>query len=176
MNRKKILCLLYICFFIILMPVYIYATSEITTMSAEVKFSTFTPAEITHNAIISVSSINGILKTKSSVDFGSNISASADLLYYLNDQTVNVSTVVKGSINHKSEFYISTPKLGESNTSISYKLKITLVSIEGNISYLYWPSSATYQRANIVDYSSTTITSAGGTVTFESGNQQYGNT
>lgn len=180
MNRKKILCLLYICFFIILMPVYIYATSEITTMSAEVKFSTFTPAEITHNAIISVSSINRILKTKSSVDFGSNISATADMLYYLNGQSVNVSTVSKGAINHKSEFYISTPKLSETDTSISYQLRITLKNVSDNTSYVYWPSSGTatvYQTVNIVESSSKTITATGGgTVTFESGNQQYGDT
>ncbi|MGE4385708.1 MAG: hypothetical protein AB7E39_07610, partial [Endomicrobiaceae bacterium] len=177
MNRKKILFILYICFFIIFMPVCVYAASEITTISAEVAFSTYTPATITHSSITSVSAINGVLKPKALVNFGDNISATADLLYYLNGQTLNISTVSKGPISHKTDFYISTPQLSETDTSISYQLKITLQNNSGTTSYLYWPSSSTYQTAGIVSYSSGVVTAgSGGTIRFESGNQQYGNT
>lgn len=174
--NKKIVKLISSVFILLFAAALSYA-ADYYTFTAEVTFSTVTPASITHSSITSVSSINGVLKTKASVDFGDNISATADLLYYLNGQTLNVSTVSKGPISHKTDFYISTPQVSETDTSISYQLKITLQNNSGTTSYLYWPSSSTYQTADIVSYSSGVVTaSGGGTITFESGNQQYGNT
>jgi len=175
--NNKIICLLSSLVIVIFAAVFSYA-ADYKVFSAEIVFSSVTPASITHSAITTVSSINGILKAKAYVDFGSNnLSAVADLRYYVNGQSLNISTVSKGAINHRTEFYIATPKLNSSDTSVSYQLKITLQDSSGSTSYLYWPSSSTYQSVNIVNSSSNVVTaSGGGTVKFESGNQQYGDT
>ncbi|MEA5001784.1 MAG: hypothetical protein VB017_07900, partial [Endomicrobiaceae bacterium] len=175
--NNKIIRLLSSLVIVIFAAVFSYA-ADYKVFSAEIVFSSVTPASITHSAITTVSSINGILKAKAYVDFGSNnLSAVADLRYYINGQSLNISTVSKGAINHRTEFYIATPKLNSSDTSVSYQLKITLQDSSGSTSYLYWPSSSTYQSVNIVNSSSNVVTaSGGGTVKFESGNQQYGDT
>ena len=168
MNKKNIILLSLGLFFIA--PIYVFGAEQLfKTVTA---MASFPIARIIHNEVKTVSSVKGILEAKIYVDFGSYTSATAKIRYYLNGQSSDILEKEKGAIQHEQDFYISLPKFDSSDTQVDYQIMVTL----DNTTYLYWPSSATYQRANIVDYSSTTITSAGGTVTFESGNQQYGNT
>lgn len=145
--------------------------------SAEVQFSTFTEPTVEHSpAITSVSAIEGILNAKALVNFGACKSATAELVYKT-DIDVEFSTTSKGSVLHKSYFYIATEKLNSSAATVDYRIIAACKDAYDNIHYAYWPSSFTYQTANIVSSSSGTVTAAsGGTVIFGSGNQQYGNT
>ncbi|MDD2524559.1 MAG: FlgD immunoglobulin-like domain containing protein [Endomicrobiaceae bacterium] len=172
MNKKNIILLSLGLFFIV--PIYVFGAEQLfKTVTA---MASFPIARIIHNEIKTVSSVRGILDAKISVDFGNYTSATAKIRYYLNGESSNILEKEKGAIQHEQDFYISLPKFDSDDTQVDYQIMVTF----DNTSYVYWPSSGTatvYQTVNIVESSSKTITATGGgTVTFESGNQQYGDT
>jgi len=157
------------------------ATKMIVTSEAEFPFY---DAQITHNGVDYVSAIDGILNVKSSVDFGSYISATAQLKYYFNDSSSSQITIDKGNISENTYFYIATSKFQSNYEKINYQIKITLKKEQDPQEYyLYWPqqltaSSDTFHTAQITSSISTEIddTSKETVIKFFSGNQEYGNT
>ena len=157
------------------------ATKMIVTSEAEFPFY---DAKITHNEVDFVSAIDGILNVKSSVDFGSYISATAQLIYYFNDSSSSQITIDKGNISENTSFYIATSKFQSNYEKINYQIKITLKKEQDPQEYyLYWPqqltaSSDTFHTAQITSSISTEIddTSKETVIKFFSGNQEYGNT
>ena len=176
MNKIKFFQLLLITFFMFISPL-IYADS-VFEFGAEVVFPSFWEATINHTPVNSVSSVNRILNVKSSVDFGGYISATAQLLYYFDTDETSVNTVNKGSILHKSKFYMATPKFQSSYDAINYQIKITLKKNGDDTEYYsYWPSSDTFHSATITNSTAThIIASDGGNVKYESGNQEFEST
>ncbi len=174
MNKIKLFSSLLITFFM-LTASFIYADS-VFEFGAEVVFPSFWEATIEHNPPVNfVSSVNRILNVKSSVDFGGYISASAQLLYYFDNDETSVNTVDKGSVSHRAKFYTATPKFQSSYEKISYQIKVTLKKRNApDDYYAYWPSSDTFHTALITNSTTSYITATdGGTVVFESGNQEY---
>ena len=173
MNKIKFSSLL-ITFFMLIAPL-VYADS-LFEFGAEVVFPSFWEAEIEHNPPVnSVSSVERFLNIKSSVDFGGYISATAQLLYYFDNDETSVNTVDKGAVSHKAKFYMATPKFQSSYEKINYQIKVTLKKRnDSGDYYAYWPSSDTFHTALITSSTTSYITAAdGGTVVFESGNQEY---
>ena len=138
-------------------------------------------AKIVHDEITAVSAIDRLLNAKISVDFTGYQSATAKLVYYLNgDQsTKQEEPVDEGKkINNKQDFYIELPQFSDTDTSVSYQIKIALKDNTGNTVYTYWPSGAssdTFNTSQITSVASKTIGAAGGTVELDSGNQEIGN-
>jgi hypothetical protein len=175
MNRKKIISLIIGLLTLPAVPVYMFGSQQIVKIiSAAISFPV---SSIIHNEIKTVSSVKRILEAKISVDFGGNVSATAKMNYYINGNSGSIAVKDKGAIQDKEEFYISLPKFDSGDTAVDYQIQVTFKDSYNNTSYLYWPSSSTYQSVNIVNSSSNVVTaSGGGTVKFESGNQQYGDT
>jgi len=176
MNKIKLVSSLLIAIFMFITSL-IYADS-VSEFGAEVIFPSFWEATINHTPVNSVSSVNRILNVKSSVEFGGYIRATAQLLYYFDNEETFIDTIDKGSISHKATFYIATPKFQSSYETINYQIKATLKKKDDDKDYyVYWPSSDTFHTALITK--STTnfvVASIGGNVEFESGNQEYKNT
>ena len=157
------------------------ATRMLVTSEAEFPFY---DAQITHNGVDFVSAIDGILNIKSSVDFGSYVSATAKMIYYFNDAPSSSVTVDKGNISKNTDFYIATPKIQDNYEKINYQIKIALKKENDEQDYfVYWPqqltaSSDTFHTAQITSTKSEVIddTSKETVIKFFSGNQEYGNT
>ena len=138
-------------------------------------------AKIVHDEIVAVSAIDRLLNAKISVDFTGYESATAKLVYYLNgDQSTKQEEPVNEGkkINNKQDFYIELPQFSDTDTSVSYQIKIALKDNTGNTFYTYWPSGAssdTFNTSQITSVASKTIGAAGGTVELDSGNQEIGN-
>ncbi|MBR3628528.1 MAG: hypothetical protein IKN42_06770 [Elusimicrobia bacterium] len=137
-------------------------------------------AKIVHDEIVAVSSIDRLLNAKISVDFTGYESATAKLVYYLNgDQSTKQEEPVNEGkkINNKQDFYISLPQFSDTDTSVSYQIKIALKDAAGNTFYAYWPSSDTakFNTSQITSIASKVIGTDGGIVELESGNQEIGN-
>lgn len=167
---------------IVLFGVYVctFASPINIVKSAFAKFPAVI-AKIVHDEINAVSAIDRLLNAKISVDFTGYESATAKLVYYLNgDQsTKQEEPVDEGKkINNKQDFYIELPQFSDTDTSVSYQIKIALKDSTGNTVYTYWPSGAssdTFNTSQITSVASKTIGAAGGTVVLESGNQEIGN-
>ena len=187
MNKKYFSSLL-ASFIILFASVYVFADGVNRTYKSVALFPTFFEAKIMHTAVNSVSPIDAILNIKTQVNFGNYISATAQMLYYFDDDSSSVSTVDKGSISHKADFYMATPKIQSSYDKINYQIKITLKKKDDTADYYsYWPSTGTYYQAQVVSSTTThpaTITnsttshitaSSGGMLEYESGNQEFEN-
>ncbi|MFA7073927.1 MAG: FlgD immunoglobulin-like domain containing protein [Endomicrobiaceae bacterium] len=176
MNRKQIFLSILLVFSVLLAsPVYMFGAQQIVKVVSAA--ASFPVARIIHDEITTVSSIRRILEAKISVDFGGYTSATAKINYYLNGSSESILVKDKGAVQDQEEFYISLPKFDSGDAKVDYQIQITFKDAYDNTSYLYWPSSSTYQTADIVSYSSGVVTAgSGGTIRFESGNQQYGNT
>ena len=176
MNKIKLFSLFLISFFMMITSL-IYADS-VFEFGAEVVFPSFWEATIDHTPVNSVSSVNRILNVKSSVDFGGYVSATAQLLYYFDNEKTSVNTIDRGKISHKAKFYTATPKFQSSYDAINYQIKITLKKKDDIADYYaYWPSSDTFHSATITNSTTTyIIVSDGGSIKYESGNQEFEST
>jgi hypothetical protein len=186
--KRKYFSLLLTGFMLLLGSAYVFADVEKTYASYAI-FPTFIEAKIIHTAVNSVSSIDSILNIKTQVNFGNYISATAQMLYYFDEDPSSVVTVNKGPISHKANFYMATPKIQGSYDKINYQIKITLKKNGDDTEYYsYWPSTGTYYTPQIVssttthpaiitNSTTTHITVAdGGSLEYESGNQEFTNT
>ena len=187
MNRKYF-SLLLTGFILLLGSSYVFADVDKTYTSYAI-FPTFIEAKIIHTAVNSVSPIDSVLNIKTQVNFGNYIAATAQMLYYFDEDTSSVFTVDKGSISHKANFYMATPKIQGSYDKINYQIKITLKKNgEDTNYYSYWPSTGTYYTEQIVSSTTThpaiitnsttthIVASDEGSVKYESGNQQFEST
>ena len=186
---KKNLYSLLIVLFVLFICINGFAVTLSTNTStrevfiSEVDFP-FYDAQITHNGVCSVSAIDGILNIKTSVDFGSYVSATAQMIYYFDDVTSSSITVNKGDILQQKDFYMATSKFQSSYEKINYQIKITLKKENDSQDYfVYWPeqqsvSSDTFHTAQILTSTFTVIqdTSKENSLTFFSGNQEFGDT
>lgn len=165
---------------IVLFGVYVctFASPINIVKSAFAKFPKIIDAKITHTAITTVSAIDRLLNAKISVDFGSYVSATAKIIYSVNGGSTQEEPVNEGKkINNNQDFYISLPQFSDTDTSVSYQIKIDLKDAVGNTAYAYWPSSDTskFNTSQITSIASKVIGASGGTVELESGNQEIGN-
>ena len=180
-------------FFLILSLILFFATSATIPVYAENVFSStikkvlkivgakvkFPSGEtqIRHTPISSVSAIDRILKAKIAVDFKDYVSATAKILYYLNDDKSTMQQIPKKQgkvIKDGQDFYIALPDFSESDTSVSYKIEVEFKDADGNIEYEYYPTGKKYKTAYIIQSTQTFINAdSGGTLVFESGNQLY---
>ena len=175
--KKKIAVLLSL---IVLLIVSVYTFAEpLKVLSA---FASFPNTKIAHTAIATVSAIDRLLNAKISVDFTGYQSATAKIIYYMNGNpsSKQEEPVEEGKkINNKEDFYISLPQFSDTDTSVSYQIKIALKDANGNTSYSYWPSGTsgdTFETSQITSVASTVIGTSSGTVILDSGNQEIGNT
>ena len=158
------------------------STATRKLFTSEVEFP-FYEAQITHSGVDSVSAIDGILNVKSSVDFGSYVSATAQMIYYFDDSASSSITIDKGEILKDTDFYIATSKF-QDYEKINYQIKITLKKEQDDQDYyMYWPqqlttSSDTFHTAQITTSTSTVVedTSIETVLKFISGNQEFGDT
>ena len=174
---KKIL--LTILSLIVLLIVSVCAFAEpLKILSAFASFPKIIDVKITHTAITTVSAIDKLLNAKISVDFGSYKSATAKIIYSVNGGSTQEEPAKEGKkINNNQDFYISLPQFSDTDTSVSYQIKIDLKDDSGNTSYAYWPSSDTskFNTSQITSVASKVIGVSGGTVELDSGNQKKGN-
>jgi hypothetical protein len=194
MINKKIFLSLLISF--MFLPVYLYAFEKNILSGTEnsedkravvtsiVSFGFIDP-NIEHIPVSSVSAADGILNIKSSVNFGSYVSAKAQMKYYFNDNPSSTVTVDKGDISNNTDFYMAAAKFKDSSyEKINYQIKIKLKKKDDETDYfLYWPqqltaSSDTFHTAQILTETATIVedTNKETIAEFQSGNQEYGNT
>lgn len=167
---------------IVMFSVYVCAfASPISILKSA--FASFVTAKITHTAIETVSSIDRILNAKISVDFGryTNATATAKIKYYVDGDQSSISQEPQGEgiqILNNEEFFIQLPEFLQTNSNTDYQIVIDFRDAQGTlIQTIVFPSSTTYQHADFVDsVTKDIVASEGGTVEFNSGNQQYSNT
>jgi hypothetical protein len=178
MKKQHIILSIILVVFTII-PLYSDTIISSATYTAFVDFE-FRNAKINHTEINTISKEFGVFNLKSSVDFGDYVSAEAYMLYYLNDDVVNITTVTKGRVEDDATFYIEIdPSVLKSKEKVNYRIvaKLRKAGEQQYTEAAWFPSSTTFHTAMIADSTSTAITaSAGGTVEFASGNQEYGNT
>ena len=177
--KKKIAVLLSL---IVLLIVSVYAFAEpLKVLSARVKFPSVILPTITHTAIDAVSSIDKILNAKMSVNFGSytNATATARIKYSVDGGDVQQEPQGEGiSVRNNEEFFIQLPEFLQSATNTDYQIVIDFRDDQGTIiETVVFPSSTTYQHAELTDtVAKDIVASMGGTVEFNSGNQKYSST
>ena len=150
-------------------------------LSASIKFSSIIVPKITHTAIETVSSIDRILNAKISVDFGSydNNTATAKIKYSVNGGEIQQQPQGEGiSINNNEEFFIQLPTFLESATDTNYQIVVEFRNEQGEVvETVFFPSETEFQQSIFTDTVTKDIVAGdGGTVTFNSGNQQYDST
>lgn len=167
---------------IVLLIVSVYTFAEpLRVLSAHVKFPSVIVPTITHTAIDAVSSIDRILNAKISVDFGSytNTTATARIKYSVDGGDVQQEPQGEGvSIKNNEEFFIQLPEFLQSATNTDYQIVVDFRNDQGTIiETVVFPSSTTYQHSEFTDtITKNIVADDGGTVEFNSGNQQYSNT
>lgn len=170
---------------IVLFGVYVYAFAAPINIvkSAFAKFPKIVVPTITHTAIDAVSSIDRILNAKISVDFGSytNAKATAKIKYYVDGDQSTITQEPQGEgiqILNNEEFFIQLPEFLQTSNNTDYQIVVDFHDDQGTlITTVVFPSSTTYQHAELTDtVAKDIIASMGGTVEFNSGNQQYSNT
>lgn len=167
---------------IVLLIVSVYTFAEpLRVLSAFTKFPSVIVPTITHTAIDAVSSIDRILNAKISVDFGSYTSATATarIKYSVDGGDVQQEPQGEGvSIKNNEEFFIQLPEFLQSATNTDYQIVVDFRNDQGTIiETVVFPSSTKYQHSEFTDTITKNIVAGdGGTVEFNSGNQQYSNT
>ena len=170
---------------IVLFGVYVCAFSAPINIvkSAFAKFPKIVVPTITHTAIDTVSSIDRILNAKISVDFGSytNAKATAKIKYYVDGDQSSISQEPQGEgiqILNNEEFFIQLPEFLQTSNNTDYQIVVDFHDDQGTlITTVVFPSSTTYQHSEFTDTITKNIVAGdGGTVEFNSGNQQYSNT
>ena len=175
--KKQYIILSIILVVFMMTPLYSATKISSATYTAFVDFE-FKNAKINHTEVNTISKEFGVLNLKSSVDFGDYVAAEAYMLYYLDDDVVNISTVTKGRVENKSDFFVNVNDLKDKE-KISYRIvaKLRKPDEKQYTEAAWFPSSTTFHTTMIVDSTSTVISaSAGGTAKFVSGNQEYGDT
>lgn len=180
MNRKIVLLLSLIG--LLSVSVFVYADA-LKVVSAFASFPKVIEPIITHTAIQTVSLVDRILSAKISVNFGSfkDKNVTAKIKYYVDGKVeeLKYEPDKKGTdISNDEDFFITLPKFLETNSNINYQIEINFSNNDGEIvKTVAFPSTTTYQYVTMVSSASADISaSAGGTVEFGSGNQQYPNT
>lgn len=176
--KKKIAVLLSLIV-VFIVSVYLYA-EPLKMLSAFASFANVMP-KITHTAIETVSSIDRILNAKISVDFGSydNNTATAKIKYSVNGGDIQQQPQGEGiSINNNEEFFIQLPTFLESATDTNYQIVVEFRNEQGEVvETVFFPSETEFQQSIFTDTVTKDIVAGdGGTVTFNSGNQQYDST
>ena len=178
--KKKIAGLLSLIV-VFIVSVYLYA-EPLKMLSAFASFANVLPV-ITHKAIDAVSSIDRILNAKISVDFGSysNATATAKINYYVNGDQSQIKHEPQGegiSIKNNEEFFIELPEFLKTADNADYQIVVEFRNTSGEVvETVTFPSGTDFQHANFLDTITKDIVAGdGGTVTFNSGNQQYDST
>ncbi len=177
--KKKILTLLSL---IVLLIGSVRGFAEVLKVLGSVaSFPSVVVPVITHTAIETVSSIDRILNAKISVDFGeyTDATATAKINYLVDGGEVQQQPPDEGiTINNNEEFYIQLPTFLDSADSTDYQIVVEFRDSTGAvIDTIVFPKGTGYQHADFTDIVSQDISSAdGGTITFNSGNQQYDST
>ena len=178
--KKKILAILSL---IVLLgvSVYLYAAEPLRVLSAYVKFGSVVVPVITHTAIETVSSIDRIFNAKISVDFGeyADATATARIDYSVDGGDVQQQPPGEGiTINNNEEFFIQLPTFLESATDANYQIVVEFRDNTGAvIDTVKFPPGTEYQSFELTDtITKDIVASDGGTIIFNSGNQQYEST
>ena len=158
-----------------------YAFADTIDLSAYVYFPKVT---IAHTPITSVSPETRVLKAKASVDFATYIAATAKILYYKNDESSTIYSEPESelTIQNKTDFYITLPKMEESVNAIHYRIRVTARNNSGNVDEIFFPemgdsTDPIYITANISSSSTAEVdSSSGGTIVLDDGNQETGST
>lgn len=145
-------------------------------------FVTFPKMTVTHEDIKTISPETRILKPKISVDFANYISATARVEYYIDGNNSNIlyAPDEELTIYNKKEFFITLPKLDESNSYLDYRIRVIVKNDEGTVDTLYYPEKTksgddVYITAVVTSSSTATVTeSEGGTVVYDDGDQESG--
>ena len=169
---------------IVLLIVSVYTFAEpLRVLSALAVIRSKVIPKITHTAIDTVSSIDRILNAKISVDFGTytDATATAKIKYFVDGDQSTITQEPQGEgivIKNNEEFFITLPKFLKTNHNTDYQIVIDFRDNQGTIiETVVFPSSTTYQHTYFVDTITKDITAAsGGSVEFNSGNQQYSST
>lgn len=171
--KKKFLLL----FLGLLISAATYAVADVLDFSASVYFP---KVSIVHTAINTVSPQTRILKPKISVDFANYTSATARVLYYIDDASSNILSAPDKelTIYNKSDFYIELPKLEDGNTSVSYRIRVIAKNDEGHSEEIFYPEAETaadlYIKAVLTASASSEVTSSeGGKVEYNDGDQEH---
>ncbi len=177
MKKKKILLFLVLSFSLAISS---FAFANVREFIAEIYFPKLT---ITHEAINTVSANTRVLKPKISADFGRYSSATARVEYYINGDSSNLEYAPERelTIYNNTEFFITLPTLSDSVEYVHYRIRVTAKSDAGGSSVVYCPdteiSDEEYIKAVITSSATATVTaSAGGTVEYNDGNQDYSGT
>ncbi len=177
--KKKIVFLLSL---IVLLIASVTGYAEVLkVLGSYAKFPPVGIPVITHTAIKTVSTIDGILNAKISVDFGSYTSspAKARIKYYINGDTEHPDqkpTEEGINISNNEDFFIALPKLQQTGDAyLDYQIIVDFYNAQGTT--IVYTATTTYQHTVFVSSITKSITaSSGGKVEFPSGNQQYDST
>lgn len=173
---------------IVLLTTSVVGYAEVLKVLASyAKFPKTIDAKIKHIAIETVSTIDGLLNAKISVDFGSHTTstAKARIKYYVNGDTSTTDqkpTEEGIKILNNEEFFIALPKLSLTDEQfLDYQIIVDFYNAQGTLeNTIYFPSNTdptSYQHSVFVSSITKSITaSTDDVVEFNSGNQQYGNT
>ena len=178
--KKKIAVLLSLIVLLIV-SVFVYAAEPLRVLSAYAKFGSVVVPVITHTAIETVSSIDRIFNAKISVDFGeyTDATATAKINYLVDGGEVQQQPPDEGiTINNNEEFFIQLPTFSDSAGSTDYQIVVEFRNEQGEVvETVFFPSETEFQQSIFTDTVTKDIVAGdGGTVTFNSGNQQYEST
>ena len=161
--------------------VCVFADDVSLTLSS---FVTFPKMTVTHSDITTISPETRILKPKISVDFANYTSATARIQYYIDGDSSKIlyAPDEELTIYNNKEFFITLPKLEESNSYLDYRIRVIVKNDEGTVDELYYPEKTksgedVYITAVVTSSSTATVTEdEGGTVVYDDGDQESGST
>ncbi len=170
MNKKFRLLLLSIVF-VTVTTVAVFAAGKVIEFVARAEFKA---PVLAHTPITNVSSISKELNAGVIVDFGifSYATAKAELIYSL-DNSANITVAYSGTIKNNEQFFISADVGDHSN--VKYQIKVSFENSGKTLYELYSPEDKSFYNVTVSNSTSGTIGSDGGTIVYDDGNQETGN-
>ena len=163
---------------VLFVGVKIEADTQVISDTLYTLIAEFPASVITHTPITNVSDNSRYFNAKINVDFGCYTSADAKILYYINGDSSVVREKSKDNIPNKQDFFIDLPQFSETDSSVDYKIEVTLKIRDEQIK-MYYPVDAEgnpyYIHAVIASASTVVINGdTGGTIDVGTGDQSQG--